>query len=214
MTASYIPRTITSVLLLMFMLSACATKNVSVEGYSPTVDVSELERDDSEAPSIIYTRPGAPALGEFRRFIIDPVQVFYDDPRMEELSPEQIARMQQYLLDAMIRELRDAGYEVGTRSEPDTLRISFTLSGLRAGSAAPNVTAAVVPIAVNVGSVTVEAVLRDSLSNRIEAVVLTRARGSRWLNPSPWSTWADVQQFFDSWARGFRESVDAAHASE
>ncbi len=213
MNAVYKPSTITLILLLMAGVSACATKNITVEGYSPTVDVSGLERDDSEAPSIIYIRPGAPGLGEFNRFIIDPVQVFYDDPKMEELSPEQVARMQQYLLEAMIRELRDAGYEVGTRSEPDTLRISFTLSGLSAGSAAPNVTAAVVPIAVNVGSVTVEAVFRDSLTNRLEAVALTRARGARWLNPSPWSTWADVEQFFDSWAKGFRESVDDAHAS-
>ncbi len=213
MNTSYRPSTIALILLLMAGVSACATTNVPVEGYSPTVDVSGLERDDSEAPSIIYTRPGAPGLGEFNRFIIDPVQVFYDDPKMEELSPEQVARMQQYLLDAVIRELRDAGYEVGTRSEPDTLRISFTLSGLRAGSTAPNVTAAVVPIAVSVGSVTVEAVFRDALTNRLEAVALTRARGSRWLNPSPWSTWADVEQFFDSWARGFRESVDEAHAS-
>ena len=103
MNASYKIRAITLILLCIAVLSACATKNVSVEGYSPTVDVSGLERDDSEAPSVIYTRPGAPDLGEFNRFIIDPVQGFYDDPKMEELSPQQIARMQQDLRDARIR---------------------------------------------------------------------------------------------------------------
>ena len=193
-------------------LSACATKTLPVEGYAPTVDISGLQRDDSEAPTIIYRRPGAPGLGEFDRFIIDPVQVFYDDPGMRELSPEQVGRMQQYLLDALVRELSDAGFEVGTRSEAGTLRIAFTLSGLRAGTAAPNVTAAVVPIAVNVGSVTVEAVFRDALTNRLEGVAVTRARGARWLNPTPWSTWSDVQQFFDGWARGFRQAVVEAHA--
>ena len=207
-------RAITIMLMLSVFagVSACATKGMTVEGFEPTVDISGLARDDSEAPTIIYVRPGAPGLDEFTRFIIDPVTVFYDDPYIDELSPEQVNRMQQYLFDAMVGELRDAGYEVGTRSEANTLRVSFTLSGLRAPSAGPNVTAAVVPIAARVGEVTVEAVFRDGLTNQLEAVALSRARGSRWLNPSPWSTWSDVEKFFDSWAKGFRESVDEAHA--
>ena len=121
--------------------------------------------------------------------------------------------MQQYLLDAMTKELSDAGYVVGTKSEAGKLRISFALQGLGAPSAGPNVTALVVPIAARVGEVTVEAVFRHALTNRVEAVAVTRARGSRWLNSSPWSTWADVRKFCDGWAKGFRESVDAAHAS-
>lgn len=212
MNPIYRASTITLMLMVLVGVSACATKGMTVEGFEPTVDISGLERDDSEAPTIIYLRPGAPELGEFTRFIIDPVKVFYDDPDMEELSPEQVNQMQQYLFDAMIGELRDAGYEVGTKSEAGKLRISFTLSGLRAPSAGANVTAAVVPFAASVGEVTVEAVLRDGLTNRIEAVVLSRARGSRFLNPSPWSTWSDVEKFFDSWAKGFREAVDEAHA--
>ncbi len=193
-------------------LAGCTTTQKEVEGYATTVDVSGLQRDDSEAPTIIYRRPGAPALGEFTRFIIDPVQVYYEDPDMEELTPEQVARMQQYLFDAMVTELRDGGYEVGTKSEAGKLRISFTLSGLRAPSAAANVTAAVVPFAARVGEATVEAVFRDGLTNEIEAVVVSRARGARFLNATPWSTWADVEAFCDSWAKGFRESVDEAHA--
>ncbi len=199
------------VLIAMLLLSACAPTATMVKDDSVITDVSGLELDESEAPALVYRRPGAPELGEFDRFIIDPVQVFYDDPAMEEISPEQVGRMQQYLLDAMVTELRDAGYEVGTRSESGTLRISFTLSGLKAPSAGANVTAAVVPIAARVGEVTVEAVFRDGLTNRLEAVVVSGARGSRWLNPTPWSTWADVEKFFDDWAKGFREAVDEAH---
>ncbi|MGI9257518.1 MAG: DUF3313 family protein [Gammaproteobacteria bacterium] len=193
-------------------VSGCATKGLPVEGNVTSVDISGFERDDSDAPTVVYRRPGAPGLGEFNRFIIDPVQVRYDDPKMQELSPDQIARMQQYLLEAMIKELEDGGYQIGTRSEAGKLRVSFTLTGLKAPTALPNVTAALAPIAVSVGEASVEAVFRDGLTDRVEAVALTRARGSRWLNPSPWSTWADVQKFFDGWAKGFRESVDEAHA--
>ncbi len=195
-------------------LSACATRDVAVdEGtYRTTVDVSGFERDDSDAPTIIYRRPGAPGLGEFDRFIIDPVLVFYSDPKMEDIAPENVGRMQDHLLEAMVEELTTAGYEVGTKSMPGTLRISFRLTGLRAPTAAPNVTAAVFPYAISVGEATVEAVFYDAVSNRLEGVVVTRARGSRWLNPSPWSTWADVREFLDGWAEGFREAVDEAHA--
>ncbi len=192
-------------------LTGCAPKSQLVKDDSIIADVSGLELDESETTSAVYRRPGAPGLGEFDRFIIDPVLVFYDDPKMEELSTEQVARMQQHLLDAMVNELTSAGYEVGTRSEEDSLRISFTLKGLKAPTAAANVTAAVVPFAVNVGEVTVEAVFRDGLSNEVEGVVVSKARGSRFLNPSPWSAWADVQKFLDGWARGFREAVDEAH---
>ena len=79
---------------------------------------------------------------------------------MKELSPEQVGRMTQYLRDAMINELRDAGYEVGTKSKAETQRISFTITGLKAPSAIGNVTSALAPIAVSVGDVTVEWVVQ------------------------------------------------------
>ena len=212
MNALYRSSTITLMLTAFVFASGCATKDLPVvEGYEPIADVSGLERDDSESPTIIYRRPGAPGLGEFDRFIIDPVQIYYDDPNMEELSAEQVARVQEYLLDAMTTELTDAGYTVGTKSEAGKLRISFALRGLKAPSAGPNVTAVVIPIAARVGEVTVEAEFRDALTNRVEAVAVTRARGSRWMNPSPWSTWADVRKFCDGWAKGFREALDEAH---
>ena len=94
------------------------------------------------------------------------------------------------------------------------MRMSFTIKGLKAPTALPNVTAAVVPFAASVGEVTVEWVLREALTHEIVAVVLTRSRGSRALNPKPWSTWADVERTFDDWAKGLRESVDKAHGKQ
>ena len=187
----------------------------------PTVDISGLELDKSQSPTIVYARPGAPDLGDYNRFIIDPVVVSYTDPKMEELSPEQVGRMTQYLRDAMINELRDAGYDIGTRSQAGTMRISFTISGFKAssGGGAANIgtigagAVAGVPVifAVSVGDVTVEWVLREALTHRIDGVAVTRARGARMLNPKPWSTWADVEKTFDAWAKGLREAIDKAH---
>ena len=110
--------------------------------------------------------------------------------------------MQQYFRDAMVKELRKAGYEVGTRSQARTLRISLTISALKASSGDD---------AASVGEVTVLGVFREALTNRIDAIVVDRSQGSRVLEKKPWSTWADVQATFDKWAKGFRESVDKAH---
>ena len=199
-------------LMALVVMTACAPRSTVVQDYAPTVDISGLELDESQLPTILYTRPGAPGLGDYNRFIIDPVQVIYDDPKMKELSPEQVGRMQQYLRDAVIKELRDGGYEVGTRSQAETLRISFTISGLQAPTAAGNVTAAVAAVSVSVGAVTVEGVFREALTNRIDAVAVSRSQGARMFNPKPWSTWAAVESAFDIWAKGIREAVDKAHA--
>ena len=200
-------------LAVLVTLSACSTRGgARAEEFVPTVDVSGLERDDSEAPTIIYRRPGAHGLDEFDRFIIDPVRVFYEDPAMQELTPEQVRIMQEYLLFALVRELRASGYEVGTRSEAGTLRISFTLSGLKAPSGGARAAAAVRPVAASIGEATVEAIFRDAPTNRVDAVVVSRARGFRWLNRTTFSTWVDVQEFIDDWAKGFRDAVDEAHA--
>ena len=202
---------ITLMLMVMVVISACGPKNIPVQGYTPTVDISELEHDKSQGPHIVYARPGAPGFGDYNRFIIDPVTVIYSDPKMKELSPEQVGRMQQYLRDAMIKELREAGYEVGTKSQAETMRISFTISGLKAPTALPNVTAALAPFAVSVGEVTVEGIFREAVTDRIDAVAVNRARGARVLNPRPWTTWGDVESALNIWAKGIREAVDKAH---
>ena len=208
-------------LMVLVVITACGPKGMPVRGYEPTVDISGLELDKSQSPTIVYARPGAPGLDDYNRFIIDPVLFIYTDPKMKELSPEQVGRMTQYLRDAMINELRDAGYDIGTRSQAGTMRISFTISGFKApsGGGAANIgtigagAAVGLPVifAVSVGEVTVEGVFREALTNRIDGVAVTRTRGSHVLNPKPWSTWADVEKTFDDWAKGFREAVDKAH---
>ncbi len=208
-------------LIVLLALTGCGPTAKMVKDDAIIADISGLELDESQAPALIYRRPGAPTLAAYNRFIIDPVQIHYNDPNMKELDPEKLAEMQKYFQTAMIEELREAGYEVGTRSQANTMRISLTISGLKAwsGGGAANIAAMAAPaamgvpqvVAVSVGEVTVEGVFRESLSNRIDGVAVERTRGSRLFNDSPWSTWADVRSTFDNWAKGFRKAVDEAH---
>jgi len=200
-------------LTVLLSLTACGPTSKRVEGYSMPGHLSGLKLDKSQAPTLIYKRPGAPTLAAYNRFIIDRVQI--------ELDQEQLEKMQQYFRKAVIKELREAGYKVGTRSEANTMRISFRISNLKASSAgsATNIasmaagTVLGVPMlfSISVGEVTVEGVFREALTNRIDWVVVDRSKGSRMLNATPWSTWADVEGTFDNWAEGIRKAVDKAH---
>ena len=205
----------------LLVLVACGPTSRTIEDYQVIADTSGLEREDGHAPALIYTRPGAPSLRSYTRFIVDPVQVDYSDPGLLALDPDRVGEMQRYFRDAVVRELRDAGYRVHAEPEARTLRISLTVSGLSAwdyGGAANVATMAggmalIGPpamIAVSVGEVTIEGVFRDATTGRIDAVVVERVRGSRRLNSSPWSAWADIRETFDLWAEGIRQAVDDA----
>ncbi len=197
-------RSVLAMLLLitLLVLTACGPKSKTVQDYAIIEDTSGFELDASQDLVLVNKRRGAPSLAAYNRFIIDAVQVVYNDPKMKELKPEDIGRMQQYFRDVMVKELRKGGYEDGTRAQARTLRISLTISALKASSGDD---------AASVGEVTVLGVFREALTNRIDAIVVDRSQGSRVLEKKPWSTWADVQATFDKWAKGFRESVDKAH---
>jgi hypothetical protein len=209
------------VIFIIITLPACGPTSKRVESYSMPDHLIGLERDVSQDLTLVYKRPEAPTLAAYNRFIIDPVQIKYSDPEMKELDPEELERMQHYFRNAIIKELRDGGYKVGTRSEANTLRISLRISNLKASAmgGATNLAgiaagvAMQVPMifAISVGEVTVEAVFREALTNRIDAVVIDHSKGSRIFKKKPWSTWADVEGTFDIWAEGVRGAVDQAH---
>jgi len=195
----------------LIAIAGCAPTSRTVENHSYNADLSGLKLDQSYSPTIVYTRPNSPAFEAYNRFIVDPVMVNYEDPSMEDLDPDTVAQMQAYFRDSLIKSLRDGGYKVGTRTESNTLRISLHLSGLKAPSAAANVTSAIAPFAISVGEVTVEAQFKEAVSNRLDIVAVANTRGSRFVNAKPWSTWADIEGAFDQWVEGIRQAIDNAH---
>ena len=199
------------ILSLATVLAACGTTTKSIEGYGAIASLDGLVQDTNALPTLVYTRKGAPGLGQYSRFIVDPVRVSYSDPEMRELDPDQLNEMQRRLQGAIIAELVSGGYEVGTRSGPNTMRISMTIANLKAPTAALNVARAFVPFSMSVGEVTIEAVFRNTQYNRIDAVVVNRAQGNRVFSTKPWNTWADAEASFKEWAVGIRKEVDKAH---
>jgi hypothetical protein len=194
--------------LVVTVLSACGAVETKVENHLFKTDISGLELDKSAEPTVLYRRKNAPDITTYNSFIVDPVTIDYRDPDMKEIAPEDLEKMQNYFQERVSTKLKEAGYTITDHPGAGTMRISFILSGIAAPSAGANVVGVLLPVAVNVGKVTVEAAFRESKSNRVDAVAIGQARGSRVLNPAPWSTWADVESIFDRWAEGLVEAVN------
>jgi hypothetical protein len=190
------------------VLFACGSVEKKVGDHLLKTDISGLELDKNTEPTVLYRRKNAPDISTYNRFIVDPVTIDYRDQNMKEINSEDLARMQNYFQERVSNELKEAGYTITDQPGASTMRISFILSGIKAPSAIPNVIALQVPVVISVGEVTVEAAFRESKSNRVDAVAIGRLRGSRVLNPTPWSTWADVESAFDQWAEGIVEAVN------
>lgn len=192
-------------------VSGCGSTSKNVEDHQMVTDISGLVSEQGEGKTILYVRPGVPTLANYNSFIIDPIQVDYADPDLKKLDQNDLATVQRYFRERVVSELKDGGYKIVTQPRAGTMRISFTLSGIKVPNATANLVGILAPIALSVGEVTVEAAFRESVSNRVDAVAVSRGQGSRVLNGKPWSTWADVESVFDNWAKGIRKAVDEGH---
>ncbi len=199
----------TSILVIVVtVLSACAAVEKKVENHLFKTDISGLVLDKSAEPTVLYLRKSAPDISTYNSFIVDTVTIDYRDPGMKEIDPEDLARMQKYFQERVQAKLKEGGNTITDQAGAGTMRISFILSGLEAPTAAPNVVAVLVPIAITVGEVTIEAAFRESKSDRVDAAVVSYLRGSRVLNSTPWSTWSDIESIFDQWAEGIAKAVN------
>ena len=204
-----------SIALLTFIallnLAACGSTSKQIKQHSIVTDISGLVKDESATPTLLYIRPDSPTLASYEQFIVDPVRINYNDPDARKINSADLARMQHYFREQVSNELSEAGYPVTNQSGQNTLRITFTLSGIKAPSAILNTVGVIAPVALSVGEVTVEAAFSDSQSEQIDAVVIDRSQGSRVFNAKPWSTWADIESTFDHWAKGIAEAVKKSH---
>lgn len=191
----------------ILLFTSCSSKDVHVENHKFDADITGLELK-SNSPSLIYIRPDAKSLSEYKQFFIEPIKVKYANKTEKRLEKNQIKKLQEYFHNSMITKLKDNGYTIVKTIVPNTMRMSFTISGIKAPSAVINVISVLAPIAPSVGEVIVEGKFINTTSNQIDAVVVNKSQGSRVLNTTPWSTWADIESSFDKWSEGIVKSIN------
>lgn len=197
--------------LLALAVAGCETttkQEVKAEDYKFVNDVSGLKRMPDEEGVIVYDREGVD-FAAYDKFIMDPVKVVYTNEEMRNLDQEKLKEIQEYFVTSFTKKLEEGGYEVVKTPSEGTMQIQIAIVDLQVPSAAYNAVQIVgSPVAVTVGSITIEAAFRDASTKRLESVAVAQRRGDR-LSGTPWSNWSDVQDSVDAWAEEFRGFMDS-----
>jgi uncharacterized protein DUF3313 len=196
-------------------------------------DSSQLQsRPDSQLIyNYAYEKPNTD-FSKYDKFLIDAVTVFPSkDADFKGVNANDLALLQKYFHDALVKALTENnGYQVVEEPGPGVMRIRTAFTDLVPVNPVMNTTSTILPQArilsgviskttgsnLFVGQVGVEAEFLDAQSNERLAAVASRQAGKKYVpftdkKFDPTSTWGQVEQAMDYWAKKLRTRVDQLH---
>ncbi len=200
----WLPTVLPATILLSF-LSACSSAPPPLKKPVVLADTTGLSLEQESADLLLYRRPGVAKLNHYTAFIIEPVEVVYTSRGMMAVSQDEITEIKRYFQRAVISELREHGYQVVHKPAERVLRVQLKLTGLDPGRPLLNLTG------TTASAVTMEAEFRESLSDRLDAVVVSRRLGNtQGSEAATLGKVESVEPALDAWAVKFRRAVDRA----
>lgn len=194
--------------------AACGNPSAKAQDVGFLSDYSKLKK--RSADSFAYLADNA--LGKYDKFIISPVQMYYDGCPVNGTDVEVISggkiksqdalQIQTFMREALIASLKD-GYQVVNRPGPGVARLRVAVTGMKKSGFGRNMPLGMITGAP-VGSVSMEAELLDSISDQQIGAVVETQSGNRfsWVD---YSSWDDAMVVMNEWAARFRTRVDEAH---
>jgi hypothetical protein len=179
-------------------------------------DYSKLQK--KSGTSFVYIAPGTP-LTRYDKFIISPVQMYYDGCPVNGTDVEVISggkiksqdtlTFQVYLREALSTAVKDSGCTVVNRGGPGVARIRVAITGMKKSGFGRNLPVGMVSGAP-VGSLSMEAEIVDTATEeQIGAIVETQS-GNRF-SFVDYSSWDDAMHVMDDWTKRFKARLDEAH---
>lgn len=150
------------------------------------------------------------ALANYRRFIVEPIQVFfYKEADLDSVDEQALARLSDYMAMA-IREALGDSYELVSEPAPGVAHLRIALTDLDPSTGVLGVLSPGVLADFEVSGASMEAELTDSVTDeQIAAVIESQTVGGILLNDL--SEWQDAEQVIDGWAATLRARLDEAH---
>jgi len=153
------------------------------------------------------------------------------DADFKGINANDLALLQKYFHDALVKALTENnGYQVVEEPGPGVLRIRSAFTDLVPVNPVMNTTTTILPQArllsgvistatgsnLFVGQVGIEAEFLDGQSNERLAAVASKQAGEKYVpfadrKFAPTSTWGQVEQGMDYWAKKLRTRVDQLH---
>lgn len=192
--------------ILSVMASGCAT--VQDPGHAGFLsDYSKLEEIDEN--HLVY---GSGKLGNYSKFIIEPVAMLYRQPENEQIFSDQELEELQAHFKTKVREslVKNDGYQVVEAAGPGTAKLRVAITGVDDTIGALNVAIYTKVTGAGLGGASMEGELVDSMTGEQIAAAIRWGSGSRFLRAGFTHT-GDAKILMGRWAKDLRERIDTAH---
>ncbi len=193
----------------LLLLAACGTRGTDVSD-APMTKVAGLQALTDTQASRVWVRPDRD-LSKYNRVLVRPVKLVFRDPDMRDIERSALRDIASYCREAVIEAIADR-YDIAPYPTPETLILEPAITGLDKGGGLINAASiALAKISIDVGSIAMEAVLRDGATNAVLVVAQDRRQGRRILNAKGViDSWADVKSACREWGQLFRDRLDEA----
>jgi hypothetical protein len=188
------------------MLGGCA-KKAQETGFLSTYKNLEPMSDN-------LMRYIGPSVGQYSKFIIEPITVkCYDKKTAESLKPEDVAHLQEFFYAEIVKDKPADRYEIVSTPGPGVAKMRIAITNLEKSNPALNILPQTKLTGVGLGQVSAEMELVDSQTDAQLAAAIASDTGSRF-SFSGLSKWGDVEAVMKDWAKKIWVRVDEAHGIE
>ncbi len=191
----------------VIVLAGCAAPIEEPERAGFLSDYSKLEMVEDDHLSYVGDR-----MGEYDRFIIDPVVVLFQrDPENPTFSDEQIEKLKAYVVRELTEQLtKDDGYSVVTEPGPGVARLHIGLTEVEETIGVLNLSIYTKITGLGLGGASAEGEMVDSVTGEQIAAMVRWGTGSRVLKAGLTPT-GDAKIAIDKWAKHVRKLLDEHH---
>jgi hypothetical protein len=179
-------------------------------------DYSKLQKRSDT--SFVYMAPGNPLAG-FDKFIISPVEMYYDGYPANgtdievisggKLKSQDALSIEVYMKDTLSAAIKDSGCSVVNSAGPGVARIRVAITGMKKSGFGRNLPVGMLSGAP-VGSASMEAELIDTATDEQVGAIVETQSGKRF-SFVDYSSWDDAKYVMDEWAQRFKTRLDEAH---
>jgi hypothetical protein len=151
-----------------------------------------------------------PQVGQYSKFILDPITVkLYDKETAEKVKPEDVAHLQEFLYTQILKD-KPEQYQIVSTPGPGVARMRIAITNLEKSNPALNVLPQTKLTGAGLGQASAEFELLDSQTDAQLAAGIDSQTGSRF-SLSGLSAWGDVEAVMKDWAKRIWVRVDEAH---
>ena len=189
---------------------------------------AKLAPDPTNGDWLIYLR-SPEVLRHANAFLVDHVEVYLvPEAEKRDIPQQDLDKLTETFTKDIRDELTAAHYTLADQPGPGVVKLRFAITNVEPNGGKTNMavsgteavaTHAVVPGAgfvtprLKVGKVSVEGEVLDSESGEVEMAFMTSKSGRRFFSGlKAFEKWGDIDAAFRSWAKNFRQRLDAAHS--